>query len=57
MVPEIDEAGIPILGPIYTAGLCKQLASRDFDASRQYLWPIPTKEILINDNLEQNPGY
>lgn len=57
MVPDIDEDGIAILEPIYNTGLCKRLALRDFDAQRQYLWPIPTKEILINDNLGQNPGY
>ncbi len=57
MVPDIDEDGIAILEPIYNAGLCKRLALRDFDKNRQYLWPIPTKEILINDNLGQNPGY
>lgn len=24
---------------------------------RQYLWPIPSKEIVINENMKQNPGY
>lgn len=57
MTPEIDEDGVPDLLPMYEAGLVKRLAIRDFDASRQYLWPIPTKEILINENLNQNPGY
>jgi starch-binding outer membrane protein, SusD/RagB family len=42
---------------MYNAGLIRQLAIRSFDPSKQYLWPIPTKEVLINDNLEQNPGY
>lgn len=57
VIPEIDDDGVAILEPMYKAGLCKQLALRDFDKNRQYLWPIPTKEILINGNLEQNPGY
>ena len=57
MTPDIDEDGIPNLEPMYEAGLVKRLAIRDFDASRQYLWPIPSKEILINENLDQNPGY
>ncbi|UCS92077.1 RagB/SusD family nutrient uptake outer membrane protein [Echinicola marina] len=57
MTPEIDENGLADLSPMYEAGLVKRLAIRSFDASRQYLWPIPTKEILINKNLEQNPGY
>ncbi|MCL3780977.1 RagB/SusD family nutrient uptake outer membrane protein [Prolixibacteraceae bacterium JC049] len=55
--PEIDEDGAPDFTPMYNDGLVKLLAVRDFDASRQYLWPIPAKEILINENLTQNPGY
>lgn len=30
---------------------------RTFDASKNYLWPIPQQEIDINKNLEQNNGY
>lgn len=30
---------------------------RTFDASKNYLWPIPQQEIDINKNLEQNSGY
>lgn len=57
MTPEIDKDGIADLSPMFEAGLVKRLAIRSFDAPMQYLWPIPTKEILINPNLEQNPGY
>jgi hypothetical protein len=57
MIPEIDENGTPNLLPMYEAGLCKRLAIRSFDVTKQYLWPIPTKEILINENIDQNPGY
>ena len=57
MTPQIDENGTPNLEPMYEAGLCRRLAIRSFDPVKQYLWPIPTKEILINDNLDQNPGY
>ncbi|MEQ8881080.1 MAG: RagB/SusD family nutrient uptake outer membrane protein, partial [Cyclobacteriaceae bacterium] len=32
-------------------------APRYFDPAKHYLRPIPTKEILINPNLEQNPGW
>jgi len=31
--------------------------TRQFDPSKNYLWPIPQKEIDINPNLSQNPGY
>ena len=55
--PEIDNDGVADFDPMYNAGLIKLLAVRDFDASKQYLWPIPSKEILINDNLGQNTGY
>jgi hypothetical protein len=30
---------------------------RIFDAGRHYLRPLPTKEIAINPDLEQNPGW
>jgi hypothetical protein len=56
MVPEIDEEGNAILEPMYTAGLIKRVAIRNFPL-KEYLWPIPSKEILINTNLTQNEGY
>jgi hypothetical protein len=54
--PQIDEDGVADLEPMYTAGLIKQIALRKFDESRQYLWPIPSTEVLIS-NLTQNPNY
>jgi hypothetical protein len=30
---------------------------RTFDPNKQYLLPLPTKEISINRNLEQNSGW
>jgi starch-binding outer membrane protein, SusD/RagB family len=55
-VPPVDEDGIADFVPMYNAGLVKLCAVRSFPA-HQYLWPIPTKEILINQNLGQNQGY
>jgi len=55
--PAIDEDGVADLTPMYNAGLIKLLAVRKFDLSKQYLWPIPAKELLINPNIKQNPGY
>jgi starch-binding outer membrane protein, SusD/RagB family len=55
-VPPIDEDGIASFEPMYNAGLVKLNAVRTFPA-HQYLWPIPTKEIMINSNLSQNTGY
>lgn len=55
--PEIDEDGVADFKPMYDAGLIKILAIRTFDKTKQYLWPIPSKEIIINPNLTQNPNY
>ena len=55
--PEVDEDGVSDFAPMFNAGLIKLLGQRTFDATKQYLWPIPVKEILINDNLSQNPNY
>lgn len=30
---------------------------RKFDATKQYLWPIPQQEVRLNPNLTQNPNY
>lgn len=56
-VPPIDDDGVADFSSMYNKGLVRILADRKFDATKQYLWPIPTKEILINSNLKQNPGY
>ncbi|MEG1634004.1 MAG: RagB/SusD family nutrient uptake outer membrane protein [Rikenellaceae bacterium] len=56
--PSIDENSIPDYSKLSAAGLIKTVTIRSFDKTRQYLWPIPSKEILINKNLEpNNPGY
>jgi hypothetical protein len=55
--PEIDDDGTAVFEPLFNAGLIKRLALRDFDATKQYVWPIPNKEVLINENLKQNTGY
>lgn len=56
MIPEIDDDGIADFTAMEQAGDIAVLSERNWN-DRQYLWPIPTKEILINPNLEQNPGY
>lgn len=30
---------------------------RSFNTSRDYLWPLPQQELVLNPNLSQNPGY
>ena len=55
--PQIDEDGLVDFSSLYNKGLIKLLAVRTFDASKQYLWPIPSTEIEINPNMTQNTGY
>lgn len=55
--PHIDEDGIADFSEMEKKGLVKVLSQRVFDVDKQYLWPIPSKEILINSNLTQNEGY
>ncbi|MBO9727333.1 MAG: RagB/SusD family nutrient uptake outer membrane protein [Chitinophaga sp.] len=54
--PVIDADGVADFSPMYSAGLVKQIAVRKFDATRQYLWPIPSTEVLTS-HLTQNPNY
>ncbi|MCF2490798.1 RagB/SusD family nutrient uptake outer membrane protein [Dyadobacter sp. CY347] len=35
----------------------KVLAQRNFDKTRQYLWPIPAVERRVNTGITQNTGY
>jgi hypothetical protein len=56
-IPPIDEDGIADFQPMYEKGLVRILVTRSFDAPKHYLWPIPTTEIIINENMTQNPGY
>ena len=38
-------------------GYVVQATTRQFNPARDYLWPIPASDRLINENLTQNPGY
>lgn len=55
--PTIDQDGLPVFDRLFARGTIKVLADRAFDSQRQYLWPIPSKEVIINSNIVQNPGY
>ena len=39
------------------AGYIVVAAERKFDKERDYLWPIPASDRLINDKLTQNPNW
>lgn len=56
-VPQIDEDGVADFTGFARQGYIKQLTNGKFDASKQYLWPVPSKEVLINPNMTQNPNY
>ncbi len=56
-VPPIDEDWVADFGPMCEEGYYQILSQRQFDAPKQYLWPIPSTEIKICKNMEQNPGY
>lgn len=55
--PIIDQHGLPDFSNLISKGKIKKLADRSFNTQYQYLWPIPSKEIIINSNIKQNPGY
>ncbi|MFD2890282.1 RagB/SusD family nutrient uptake outer membrane protein [Chitinophaga cymbidii] len=54
--PAIDEDGVADFTALADAGLIKTVAVRKFDETRQYLWPIPSTEVLTS-GLDQNPNY
>ena len=53
----VDEDGISNFQPMLEKGYVQVLALRAFDKEKHYLWPIPASEIIINENIKQNPGY
>jgi len=56
-IPDFDSNDLPDFTSWYNAGMIKLLTPKTFDKNRQYLWPLPTTELLGNKNLTQNPGY
>jgi len=55
-LPKIDENGLVDFSTMYGTGKIRAVVPRSFD-KRQYLFPIPSKEVIINENIKQNPGY
>ncbi|MBQ0149798.1 MAG: RagB/SusD family nutrient uptake outer membrane protein [Bacteroidales bacterium] len=56
-IPTIDENGIADISYMAEAGYIMEAGSRKFNPARDYLWPIPHSDIVVNGNLTQNPGY
>jgi len=55
-LPQIDENGLVDFSAMYTTGKIRAVVPRSFNP-RQYLFPIPSREVIINSNIQQNPGY
>ncbi len=53
---EFPGSGTPVLDP---GGFVikQEAAKRRFSTAKDYLWPLPTREIGLNDKLTQNPGW
>jgi SusD family. len=56
-IPPIDENGLPDLTGMMDAGYITMFYQMSFDKEKNYLWPIPADEILVNPDIEQNPKY
>lgn len=48
VIPEVTNDNVIIL---------QKSDTRNFNPNKDYLWPIPTDQISLNPNLEQNPGW
>ena len=54
-IPTFDQNGMPQYDAY--AGALRSFDNRTFNPDRDYLFPIPQKELDINKNLKQNPNY
>jgi hypothetical protein len=55
--PTFDENGTPDYSNVPNKDEMRIIEMRTFDASKNYLFPVPQFEIDINDLIEQNPNY
>jgi hypothetical protein len=55
--PVINSYGTPNYSNVTNGSELRHVELRNFNPSRDYLWPIPSIEIQTNQELEQNPGY
>ena len=55
--PIIDDNGLPDFTELEKQGKIMALSERNW-SDRQYLWPIPTTDLQLNENMKpNNPGY
>ena len=58
LTPEIDEDGIPDFSALLNADMCQVLFVKNWDSSKQMLFPIPEVEMRQNKGIgSNNPGY
>jgi len=58
--PELEDqiSGIPVDDNNYIDRYQSDIPNGfSFDENRDYLFPLPTNELTLNENLEQNPGW
>lgn len=53
----IDDDGIPHIGYMEQQGYISVYYQCTFDRHKNYLWPIPASDKLVNPDIMQNPGY
>ena len=56
-IPKIDEDGLPDVAYMVDQGIQTVRWVFKFDKTKNYLWPVPADDMLVNENLTQNPGY
>ncbi len=56
---ETDPLWAGLSGPFDAEGylIVEDASKREFDPKKHYLQPLPRRELLLNENLEQNPGW
>ena len=55
IVPSFNEYGKPVYRNEET--VFQIISTNTFDPSKHYLWPVPQREMDVNRELEQNPGW
>ena len=56
-IPKIDEDGLPDISYMEDEGYIVTFYKMGFESPKNYLWPIPADDILVNNKLTQNTGY
>lgn len=55
--PVIDANGTPDYSNVANRSQMRLIENRNFNPSRDYVWPFPNVEVLTNKSLVQNPNW